>query len=183
MQVMNAFARQFILGTAIALIAQSAIAATPEPKENNAAVAIAPEQFHREALAHPPAEVSPTTLAQWLGEQSVLLLDLRGAAEFQSGHLKGAINVPLTELTERHLEQLGIKKDARIVVYCDFQLQPTRRIALTTLGHPSLQQLGFAHVHTLEPLWQSDACRALPSGEPCGELLPWVRAENARAGD
>lgn len=158
------------------MITLGAGAAPPEPKGESSAP-IAAEQFHRDALAHPPAQVSPQMLAQWLQEQSTLLIDLRSAAEFQSGHLNGAINIPLTELTEPHMDSLGIKKDARIVVYCDFQLTPTRRIALTTLGHPTLQQLGYRQIHTLEPLWQSEHCKRWQLGEPCGELLPWVRGE------
>lgn len=136
--------------------------------------AIPAEHFHRDALAHPPAEVSPQQLATWLSEQSTLLIDLRSASEYQAGHLQGAINLPLTDMTEAELKRRGISKQARIVVYCDFQLLPTRRIALTTLGHPTLQQLGFDNVFTLEPLWQSAHCKAGPD-QPCAGVLPFVR--------
>ena len=150
-----------------------------EPTKASEPPSIPAKQFHRDALANPPKEVSPETLAQWLAEKSTLLVDLRSASEYRAGHLQGAINISLTELTAPELARHGINSETRMVVYCDFQLMPTRMIALTTLGHPTLQQLGFGNVYTLEPLWQSVACKSTNFDDPCPGLLPFV-AKNAR---
>jgi hypothetical protein len=122
--------------------------------------AITPEQFHREALTHPPKIASATQLAKWLKARSVVLIDLRDAVEFNYQHLQGAINIPATEITEAKLKKILPDKSTRIVIYCGDTLFPTRRIALTTFGEPSFSQLGYSRTYTLEDLWQAKACNA-----------------------
>lgn len=52
--------------------------------------------------------------ARELVQQGALLLDVRTAAEFSSGHLPGAVNVPVSELPMKAANlKLG-----RVVVYC-----------------------------------------------------------------
>ena len=48
-------------------------------------------------------------------EGLVTVLDVRPPEEFESGHLPGAINIPLGEL-EKHLDELD--PDHEIVAYC-----------------------------------------------------------------
>jgi len=48
-------------------------------------------------------------------EQGGLLLDVRSEGEFESGHLEGAINIPVGELGDR-LGEVGAK-DRPLVVY------------------------------------------------------------------
>ncbi len=45
------------------------------------------------------------------------LVDVRSPMEFSSGHLPGALNMPLNELGT-HLRKLGPKKDRPVVLYC-----------------------------------------------------------------
>jgi rhodanese-related sulfurtransferase/DNA-binding transcriptional ArsR family regulator len=54
-------------------------------------------------------------LMQRAADGLVTVLDVRPPEEFESGHIPGAINVPLDEL-DRHLAQLP--KDQEIVAYC-----------------------------------------------------------------
>jgi rhodanese-related sulfurtransferase len=54
-------------------------------------------------------------LAARLDRGEVLLLDVRPAAEYESGHIKGAISMPVTEL-RRHLSALPPGAD--VVAYC-----------------------------------------------------------------
>lgn len=54
-------------------------------------------------------------LARRLGEEGLLVLDVRPREEFESGHLPGAVSAPLEELSE-YLRR--VPKDAQIVVYC-----------------------------------------------------------------
>jgi rhodanese-related sulfurtransferase len=53
--------------------------------------------------------------AEVLSRQNALLLDVRPAAEFESGHLRGAFNIPLDDLPERMQE---LPRDRRIITYC-----------------------------------------------------------------
>lgn len=50
-------------------------------------------------------------------DTSVLLLDVRTAAEFQGGRLAGAILIPVQQLEVR-IEELRPYKDKTILVYC-----------------------------------------------------------------
>ncbi len=59
--------------------------------------------------------VSLEDLELMIGEQSVLLLDVRPADEFASGHIAGALSIPMEELIAR-LKDLTHEKE--IVAYC-----------------------------------------------------------------
>lgn len=63
-------------------------------------------------------ELEPLTRRQ-LGERlqadSVVIVDVRPRSEYASGHIPGAISIPVGELVERITE---IPKDAEIVAYC-----------------------------------------------------------------
>jgi phage shock protein E len=73
-----------------------------------------------------------------------LLLDVRTASEFSSGHIEGAINIPVQEL-EARLATLPAKKDQDIVVYC----RSGRRSAK---AKELLEKAGFTKVHNLGPM-------------------------------
>ncbi len=45
------------------------------------------------------------------------LLDVRSAEEYQAGHIKGAVNIAHSELTDK-LNMLSQNKDEIVVVYC-----------------------------------------------------------------
>jgi rhodanese-related sulfurtransferase/DNA-binding transcriptional ArsR family regulator len=60
-------------------------------------------------------EISRDELAQRLRAGNVIVLDVRPAAEYEAGHVRGARSVPITEL-RRHLRELP--RDADIVAYC-----------------------------------------------------------------
>lgn len=120
------------------------------------------KDFYTQALKDPaPRQVTAEQLSQWLKDGSVVLVDLRSKEQFAQKHLHGAINLPVTELTDAVVSKLLPRKDVRIVTYCDDQLFPTRRIALTTLGVPSLRRLGYTDVALLENLWMRRDAGAL----------------------
>ncbi len=78
--------------------------------------------------------------AQRLVSEGALLVDVRTTTEFGSGHLPGAINVPLQDLAKRSVELEP--KDQPIVVYCasGMRSRGARRV---------LQQAGFTAVSDL----------------------------------
>ena len=50
------------------------------------------------------------------------LIDVLPAKEFKQSHLPGAVNLPLAQLTRATLEQLNLKPDWPLIVYCyDYQ--------------------------------------------------------------
>jgi rhodanese-related sulfurtransferase/DNA-binding transcriptional ArsR family regulator len=59
--------------------------------------------------------VSRKELARRLKAKTAIVLDVRPEDEFASGHVPGALNIPMDELTRRIAE---LPKDREIVAYC-----------------------------------------------------------------
>jgi rhodanese-related sulfurtransferase/DNA-binding transcriptional ArsR family regulator len=65
----------------------------------------------KDSLAPIPAH----ELLEMVKQDLVTVLDVRPKEEFEAGHVRGAINIPASEL-EKHLQQLDSKQE--IVAYC-----------------------------------------------------------------
>jgi len=114
------------------------------------------------AAVIPPAELQPrggnlreqivTARSRRAGSRRHGGADRRPASkeEFARAHLRGAVNLPATELTDEALKRLVPTPQTRIVIYCDDNLMPTRRIALTTICNPAIYQLGYHNLYVLE---------------------------------
>ena len=50
-------------------------------------------------------------------EEKVYYLDVRSEAEFNEGHIEGAVNIPHTEVGER-IGEMTEDKSAEIILYC-----------------------------------------------------------------
>ncbi|HEX9660052.1 MAG TPA: metalloregulator ArsR/SmtB family transcription factor [Rhodothermales bacterium] len=70
------------------------------------------DQYTLEGLG---GEVQPSDLESLLSSGEVVLIDVRPSLEFESGHIAGALSVPVDELSGR-LDSLP--RDKRIVAYC-----------------------------------------------------------------
>jgi rhodanese-related sulfurtransferase len=103
-------------------------------------------------------------------EGSVTVLDLRSPEHFARFHLKGSINAPLTELTEKTLPGFAPGKDAPVVLVCDYSFQPVRMLAMTMQAYPVLRASGYSRVYRLN-LWHGVG-RAM-SLEDEQKLLPF----------
>jgi thiosulfate/3-mercaptopyruvate sulfurtransferase len=108
-------------------------------------------------------------LAHRLGEAGLRILDARAAERYGAGHIPGAVNLPIADITRtingvpgmltpiEELEQIlgrrGITREDRVVIYDDVGGLDAARLfwALDYLGHPRLSVLqgGVA-------LWQRD---------------------------
>ncbi len=78
-----------------------------------------------------------------LDRESTLLLDVRTAAEYEVGHLPGAVNIPVQELRERLSE---LPQDKEIIVYCRVGFRGY-------LAYRILVQNGFKKVRNLSGGW------------------------------
>ena len=72
-----------------------------------------------------------------------LLLDVRSPGEFSSGHIDGALNIPVGDLQSR-LKELD-DKDRAVVVYCASGVRSKSAASL-------LREHGFKDVHDLGSL-------------------------------
>lgn len=68
-------------------------------------------------------------------EDKITLLDVRLPYEYEKGHLKGSINIPLSQL-ERAQEQIG-DKDRKVFVYCRTGARSAQACAI-------LMKMGFS---------------------------------------
>ncbi|MGH8251067.1 MAG: rhodanese-like domain-containing protein [Steroidobacteraceae bacterium] len=92
------------------------------------------------AQAGGDAPIEPRALGERLawGDRSLVVLDVRTPAEYQEGHLPGAINIPHTEIAAR-VAELADAKSKDVVVYC--RSGNRSRQALDTLGGAGFRRL------------------------------------------
>ena len=48
---------------------------------------------------------------------TAVIIDVRTPNEFRSGHVEGAINLPIDDLTESSIDKI-VRKDQPVVLYC-----------------------------------------------------------------
>jgi len=85
------------------------------------------------------ATLSPQTQAWRLIDDGALLIDVRSRQEFETGHLKGAVNIPHDQLPEL-ADKIGPDKQREVVVYC----KSGRRAQLVK---EALEKQGYNAVH------------------------------------
>ena len=56
-----------------------------------------------------------TYVNEWQNAQEHLLIDVRTPQEYSSGHIAGAVNIPLQELSSRQSE---LPQDTPLILYC-----------------------------------------------------------------
>jgi len=67
--------------------------------------------------SHP--EISPQALNLLIeSNQAPVVLDVRSEEEFRSGHIPGAVNLPVTQMPGR-IDDLTTYRDREIVVHCE----------------------------------------------------------------
>ena len=90
------------------------------------------------------ARIEPQALAERLetADSPLLVLDVRTAAEFDAGHIPGAVNIPHDVLGER-IAELGPADERDVVVYC----RSGRRSAIALAR---LREAGFSRLFHLE---------------------------------
>jgi phage shock protein E len=82
-----------------------------------------------------------------------LIVDVRSAEEFESDHLPGAVNVPVSELSSR-IQKVAPAKDTPLLVHCQAGGRSAR-------AYKALQQLGYTDVRDLGSY---DAAKAATQG-------------------
>src|SRR5690606_26759521 len=109
--------------------------------------------FTRAFAGAEEGEVDRKGLSALISEGPVTFLDVRGKESFAREHIKDALNLPLTEMTEKTLPELLPDRDARIVLVCDNSFFPTRMISLSLQAFPVLKANGYKNVYMLN-LWK-----------------------------
>lgn len=145
-----------LLGS-VATQGQAAAAEPPQKKEPATKPPAQPElNLLRDSMAGlEQAEMDGAGLvALKRAQPKLVVLDVRSAASFARSHLRGSINAPLTELTEKTLPAVAPDAAADVVLVCDYSFAPTRMISMTHQAYPVLRAAGYRKVHTLT-LWRA----------------------------
>ena len=86
---------------------------------------------------------SPEDFSKELKRQNVVLIDVRRPEEFNEGHIKNAKLLPVQELSEEKIDELGVKKDDDILLYCRSGGRSGHALHM-------LQAAGYKHVRHLD---------------------------------
>jgi phage shock protein E len=105
------------------------------------------------------ASISQQELVERLQTRAeMLVLDVRTAREFHTGHVPGAINIPHTELPKRLAEVVEFK-NKEVVIYCE-------RGGRADTATQVLREAGFASIRHLQGDMAAWRARALPMATP-----------------
>ena len=85
-----------------------------------------------------------------LRAESALVVDVRSPGEFASGHVEGAVNIPVQELGRR-LDECGAK-DRPIILYCHSGMRAAS-------AQSTLKRAGFSNVVNAGTMHGVDAAR------------------------
>ena len=94
--------------------------------------------------------LNPMQALQLINHQDAVVIDVRDAAEFKTGHLPDARHVPMSELGQR-LKELNKFKEKPVILYC-------RTDTRASSAGKKKKKEGFTSVHTLQgglTAWQS----------------------------
>jgi rhodanese-related sulfurtransferase len=81
-------------------------------------------------------------------EPNVLILDARSERQFAQGHIRGAVNVPLTEFSVELLAQvIGPDRDRPILIYCNNNFRNDRPPVVLKTGRLALNLSTFTHLY------------------------------------
>lgn len=86
-------------------------------------------------------QISASKAHDMIDKNEVVILDVRETYEYETGHLKDAINIPFDELEDRFIQEVTDDKSEKIIIYC--QSGSRAQIAAETLV-----ALDFKNVYT-----------------------------------
>lgn len=83
-------------------------------------------------------ETIDSNVAMTLIEQNAIIIDVRTLDEYNSGHIEGAINIPVD-----NIDSINYDKNAIIILYCASGMRSTKAASI-------LVDAGYTNVHNLD---------------------------------
>jgi rhodanese-related sulfurtransferase len=123
--------------------------------------------FNGELQAHGDRQggVSPTSLQKQVGE--IKILDIRSEKDYAKDHIDTAVVLPLKEISESRLTQLGFQKGDEIVVYGNSEISAKKaKLLLNAMDFTRVKILSGGFVH-----WKEDGFPTV-SGKMAMTLRP-----------
>lgn len=88
-------------------------------------------------------QISQEEAKEMMDSQEVLILDVREQDEYDSGHIPGAVLLPMGSITEESAAEVIPEKDATVLVYCrSGNRSKTAAKALAELGYTGIYEFG-----------------------------------------
>ena len=88
-------------------------------------------------------QISQEKAKQMMSQQDVVILDVREQAEYDSGHIKGAVLLPVGTINETSAAAVIKNKDTVVLVYCrSGNRSKTASQALVDLGYTNIYEFG-----------------------------------------
>ena len=88
-------------------------------------------------------QISLQDAKQMMDEQDVILLDVREQDEFDSGHIPGAVLLPVGTIDEESAAAVIPEKDSTVLVYCrSGNRSKTAAAKLAELGYTGIYEFG-----------------------------------------
>lgn len=88
-------------------------------------------------------QISQETAKEMMDTQQVIILDVREQEEYDSGHIPGAVLLPVGTIDEDSAAQVIPDKDTTLLVYCrSGNRSKTASAALAALGYTNIYEFG-----------------------------------------
>ena len=87
------------------------------------------------------SQLNPSDAVRLMNNDKTVVVDTREASEFAAGHIKNAVNIPMSELKKR-INELEKFKDKEVLIYC-------RSGNRSNYAGKLLRKDGFVSVHNL----------------------------------
>ena len=88
-------------------------------------------------------QISQEKAKEMMNKQDVVILDVREQDEYDSGHIKGAVLLPVGTINEASAAAIIKSKDTVVLVYCrSGNRSKTASQALADLGYTNIYEFG-----------------------------------------
>ena len=88
-------------------------------------------------------QITQEAAKEMVDSQEVIILDVREQDEYDSGHIPGAVLLPVGTIDDTPAAQVIPEKDSTVLVYCrSGNRSKTASAALADLGYTNIYELG-----------------------------------------
>ena len=96
-------------------------------------------------------QITREVAKEMMDTQEVIILDVREQDEYDSGHIPGAVLLPVGTIDEETAASVIPDKDSTVLVYCrSGNRSKTASAALAALGYTNIYELGGIHTWPYE---------------------------------
>lgn len=135
------------------------------------------DEMHDEMMGHhdddevEPYEIYPGDVAEMMENgKDIVLLDVRTPEEYEEIHLKGATLLPVQQLSQQSLNEIGLgedMKDKEIYLYCrSGSRSQTAYNIMESLGYTNIKSVAGGMIH-----WEEDNYPFIESGTYRGGMM------------